>query len=125
VNVGQQSLAISPKYIVAVHSFTPNYEGNLREIEIGLLYNRHGEMAEKLQKCLVDKGYKVGMNQPYSGMDGMPAVDALVEAIWPISRIGITFEFRNDIISTPEQRERVVNNIVEAFDKVGITNPAQ
>lgn len=119
--VGQQSLAINPKFIVAVHSFTPIYEGSVRDIEIGLLYNRHQEVAEQIESLLVAKGYKAKCNEPYSGKDGMPAVDALVEAVWPISRTGITFEFRNDLISTPEQRERIARDLVEVLGKVGLT----
>lgn len=37
-----------PKYITTIHSFTPLYEGKPREIQIGVLCNRHLEPAQQV-----------------------------------------------------------------------------
>jgi len=57
--------------IFAVHSFTPEYGGRLRQFESGVLYERHRGLAHRLGRSLRSSGLSVRYNQPYSGMAGM------------------------------------------------------
>jgi predicted N-formylglutamate amidohydrolase len=63
---------------VAVHSFTPELDGELRNAEIGLLYDsrrkREGALCRRWAEILqrLDPSLRVRLNYPYSGMsDGL------------------------------------------------------
>lgn len=57
--------------LLAIHSFTPVYDGEIRRFDIGVLYERHPRRARRLGRALREAGWKVRYNQPYSGMAGM------------------------------------------------------
>jgi predicted N-formylglutamate amidohydrolase len=57
--------------LLAVHSFTPVFDGRPRPFEIGILYEHHRERAHRLGRALRSTGLSVRYNQPYSGMAGM------------------------------------------------------
>ena len=57
--------------LVAVHSFTPNYMGAVRDFDVGVLYHRHDAPAQRLVRALKRTGLSVRANQPYSGKRGM------------------------------------------------------
>ncbi|MDD5290308.1 MAG: N-formylglutamate amidohydrolase [Patescibacteria group bacterium] len=58
-----------------VHSFTPNFKGEERNADIGLLYNPalsdEAELCQKWQKILIelDSNLKVRLNYPYTGSE--------------------------------------------------------
>ena len=61
---GQQSV------LIAVHSFTPSYPGQLRPWQVGLLYNRDRRLAHALLVLLrTDASLCVGDNEPYQMSD--------------------------------------------------------
>ena len=57
--------------IFSVHSFTPLFRKRRRGFEIGVLYEKHPDLAHRLGRALRDKGLAVRYNQPYSGMAGL------------------------------------------------------
>lgn len=57
--------------LFAVHTFTPLYEGTRRTVEIGVLFDKEEELATELAEGLAARGYVVGLNEPYSGKDGL------------------------------------------------------
>lgn len=57
--------------LLSVHSFTPVYEGTKRPMEIGILFvEGHGVVARRLADVLSHAGWRVALNEPYSGEDG-------------------------------------------------------
>lgn len=79
------------------HSFTPELEGEVRNADIGLLYDpeRHGEvhLCRRWQAALKEHApaLKVRMNYPYSGnADGLTA--ALRKRFSPDAYVGIELE---------------------------------
>jgi predicted N-formylglutamate amidohydrolase len=56
--------------LLAVHSFTPEYEGSRREVEIGVLFDREEALARRLAERLAPLG-QVRFNEPYSGKAGL------------------------------------------------------
>lgn len=81
-----------PYVVLAIHSFTPEYEGQKRSLEIGILFNHHSSPATPVLPSkysfvhfiqladYLSKYYKVALNEPYSGKDGfMFAVSQLEE----------------------------------------------
>jgi len=57
--------------LLAVHSFAPRFGGSARPFEIGVLFEHHRKLAQRLAKALRGEGLSVRYNQPYSGMKGM------------------------------------------------------
>jgi predicted N-formylglutamate amidohydrolase len=61
----------SAPLVLAVHTFTPVYEGQLRELEVGVLFDREEDLAVELAAELSSKGLRVELNEPYSGRAGL------------------------------------------------------
>ncbi len=57
--------------LVAVHSFTPDWEGERRAFDVGLLYDEHAALARRVARSLRAAGLVVRYNRPYSGILGM------------------------------------------------------
>jgi len=57
--------------LLAVHTFTPLWSGRQRRFDVGVLYERHGDLARCVARGLRHAGLIVRYNQPYSGMKGM------------------------------------------------------
>ncbi len=60
-----------PSVLVAMHSFTPSYQGVGRPWHVGVLYNRDARLAHVMLRLLRgDPGINVGDNEPYAASDG-------------------------------------------------------
>ena len=58
--------------LLSLHSFTPVMKGQERPFDIGILFDRYEDLAEKFAQRLQDEGgYRVCHNEPYSGYDGL------------------------------------------------------
>ena len=55
--------------VISIHSFTPVMNGEERKWEIGVLWDKDPVTAEFFLSRLVEAGYFVGDNKPYSGKD--------------------------------------------------------
>ncbi len=58
-------------FLLSVHSFTPELHGEVRPMEIGVLFDRHDALARRLVGNLRAVGFAVEENEPYSGLDGL------------------------------------------------------
>src|SRR5690606_36818113 len=58
--------------IVTVHSFTPVYHGNRREVEIGILHDSDSHLADAIvAETGAGSGFIVQRNEPYGPQDGV------------------------------------------------------
>jgi len=57
--------------LVSMHSFTPELRGERREFDVGVLYDDHLEVAERLADGVEATGLVVRHNEPYSAFDGL------------------------------------------------------
>lgn len=57
--------------IFPVHTFTDDYQGEKRSMELGVLFDTEDELAESLRFALASAGFVVAMNEPWSGKDGL------------------------------------------------------
>jgi len=57
--------------VVAIHSFTPVYNGKPRPFDVGVLYEHHRGPAQRVARAVRAAGFTVRYNQPYSGAAGM------------------------------------------------------
>ncbi|WP_223449150.1 N-formylglutamate amidohydrolase [Pseudomonas sp. BF-R-19] len=86
--------------IIGVHSFTPLYHGQPRAIEVGILFDRAHDYAQKLIRGLAAHDLKVAANVPYE-------INALEDMTVPFhgDQRGINavlIEVRNDLLQKPE-----------------------
>ena len=47
------------------------FEGQRRATEVGVLFDRDVDLAERVGSAIAETGLVVGMNEPYSGRQGM------------------------------------------------------
>jgi len=91
--------------VVGMHSFTPLYEGEPREVEIGVLYDDDDAMGEAWAEILAQSPYEVRRNQPYTGKKGMmysPQHHATSQG-----RVAVEMEIRQDLASDPVHRAAI------------------
>jgi predicted N-formylglutamate amidohydrolase len=100
--------------ILSMHSFTPHYEDQEpREVEVGVLFDRHEAEAHALAAALKDEGLRVALNEPYSGKDGL--MYSVERAAAPGGRAALELEVRQDLADDPFVRRRLVPAIERAM----------
>lgn len=92
--------AVQP-VLITVHSFTPEFKGNRREVELGILHDSDSRLADAMlahaRDCSTMKIYR---NQPYAALDGV--THTLCEHALPRSLLNAMFEVRNDLVQDDE-----------------------
>ena len=81
---------------VSIHSFTRNYQGKDRAVELGLLFDRDSWLANILVKSF--PGINTQLNEPYGPKDGVLHLMNLHAA--PRGLHHLMIEIRNDLIET-------------------------
>jgi predicted N-formylglutamate amidohydrolase len=95
---------ITPAF-VAIHSFTPIFNGTSRPWQIGVLWDTDPRIPVPLMEKLGRiPGLVVGDNEPYSGR--APADYTVDHHAEPAGLPHVSIEIRQDLISTPEGAER-------------------
>ena len=99
--------------VLAVHTFTPMYIDQPREVEIGVLFDEEEDVAADWAVTMTDRGLAVWLNEPYSGKEGL---------IYSATRHGrahgrrpLELEVRNDLASDAAWRAENVPKIAEAL----------
>ena len=57
--------------LLSIHSFTPSLNGNERNFEVGVLFDAFEDLAAKWSERIAAAGFRVRLNEPYSGLDGL------------------------------------------------------
>ena len=57
--------------LVAIHTFTPEFDGQRRSFDAGVLYDEERGLAVRCATALRESGLSVRYNEPYSGRAGM------------------------------------------------------
>lgn len=102
--------------LIAVHSFTPDFPGSDRSMDIGVLYDRHEEPAERLCDALKAEGFIVGDNAPYSGKAGMMYSAHNHSEEWNLESLEL--EIRQDHIYTPEKAKALSERLSRALGAI-------
>jgi len=99
--------------LLAVHTFTPVFEGERRAVEVGVLFDAEEDLARRLRARLEAAGFVAGLNQPYSGKEGLIfSVDLHARHH---GRRAIEIELRQDLAVDPAVRERVAEAVVDVL----------
>jgi predicted N-formylglutamate amidohydrolase len=101
------------RLLLSIHTFTPNYEGNEREVELGVLFDDQDELAVDFAMALTDRGHNVWLNEPYSGKDGL-IYSAGMHAR-KHGRAALELEVRNDLATAESWRSTALDDIAAAL----------
>lgn len=97
--------------LVTIHSFTPRYFDQWREVEIGILHDADSRLADAMLTAAHSLPHRhVARNQPYGPEDGVTH---------SLRRHGLKhgipnamIELRNDLVQTPEQQDAMAEELL-------------
>jgi predicted N-formylglutamate amidohydrolase len=111
----QRAVAGMRTAIVTIHSFTPVYHGQKRDVELGLLFDRDSWMAEQLVGQF--PGIDARLNEPYAPKDGVMHTILLHAA--PRGLRSLMIEVRNDLISDEQGQENWARRLAAPLMAMG------
>ncbi|MFD2740310.1 N-formylglutamate amidohydrolase [Sulfitobacter aestuarii] len=89
--------------IVTIHSFTPVYNNQPREVEIGLLHDSDARLADAMLACAAEHTrHDVQRNAPYGPQDGV--THTLRAHALGMGHLNVMIEIRNDLIASEAQQ---------------------
>ncbi len=102
--------------LLSVHSFNPVYEGHVREVELGVLFDEEEALGHALLEALAPSGLVLRPNEPWSGQGGM------MFSCWTHARRhglrALEIEVRNDLLQDPDRRSHILDHLELALSRV-------
>jgi predicted N-formylglutamate amidohydrolase len=112
--IAERMLKAQPPWLLSIHSFTGEYEGERRMMDVGVLFDDYVTPAVELARRLRGQGLETALNEPYSGLRGL---------IYSANRHGRCFglpylelEIRSDLIDTAAGVERITAALLAALE---------
>ncbi|MFK7856290.1 MAG: N-formylglutamate amidohydrolase [Granulosicoccus sp.] len=97
---GFDTKAVHP-VMITIHSFTPEFKGKRRDVELGILHDSDSRLADAmLEQAGVRSKMKICRNQPYTALDGV--THTLCEHALPGELLNAMIEIRNDLLRDDE-----------------------
>lgn len=109
--VDREVAASHAPLLLAMHTFTPIYEGTRRELEVGVLFDEEEALAMELIAAFSRAGLRVAPNEPYSGRSGL--IHVVDRHARTHGRRAIELEVRQDLAVDPDFRARFVRVLAE------------
>lgn len=101
--------------LMSIHTFTPVYEGAVREVQLGVLYDEYEEHAFALGEALSHRLPAVAYNEPWSGKDGL--IYSAESHARKRSRVALEIEVRQDLAVDAAYRAQLVPVLAEHIRK--------
>ena len=111
--VASQVEASSAPVVFAIHSFTPVYEGQRRQLEVGVLFDREEDLAGSLVALLRADGLQVKRNEPYSGKAVM--IYAAERHASACGKGALEIEVRQDLCGDAAFRARLLRLLADVW----------
>ncbi|KAI9003918.1 hypothetical protein DFJ74DRAFT_694141 [Hyaloraphidium curvatum] len=110
-------------FVFSIHSFTPVYEGQVRKVEVGVLYRDPIDepLAMKMNDLLLRKGFVSRINEPWSGMTALAdssTVHARAKRVSngsPNLARSLLLEVRQDLVIKDDFRAKLVETLAEVL----------
>lgn len=102
---------IAKPAIVTIHSFTPIYHGQQRDVEVGVLHDSDSRFADAIIAQTGLGALDVQRNAPYGPGDGV--THTLKEHGVAHGRLNVMLEVRNDLIQTPAQQAALAKTLFD------------
>lgn len=99
--------------LLSIHSFTPVYQGEVRDVELGVLFNHDEQPALELGAALAEHFPNVAYNEPWSGRLGL--IYAAERHAQRHGRLALELEVRQDLASDPRYRAKLVSVLSRFF----------
>jgi len=104
--IDQRTAEIQAPVIITVHSFAPVYDGEKRDLELGIIHDSDARFADSfLAAAQADATFGVRRNEPYAPKDGV--THTLTEHALPRGLLNVMIEIRNDLITMPTGQHAV------------------
>ena len=121
VALSERVVLMGMPLMITVHSFTPVFLGEQRQVEIGVLHDEDSRFADAfLQQTLTDSRFNIQRNQPYAPTDGV--THTLTHHALPHGLTNVMLEIRNDLIASPLQQQDMAaylaKHIVLALERI-------
>ncbi len=98
--------------IVTIHSFTPIFHGQTREVQIGVLHDSDARLADAMLAHLPPQSdLNILRNAPYGPQDGV--THTLKEHAVRDGHLNVMIEIRNDLIATGPQQTAMAAMLVD------------
>ncbi|MCA9489196.1 MAG: N-formylglutamate amidohydrolase [Myxococcales bacterium] len=105
--------------VLSMHSFTPIYEaGPPRWMEIGVLFDRDEALAHRVAEALEREGWRVALNEPYSGRLGL--IYSAARHAERHGRAALELEVRNDVATDLGRRSTLLHGLRHALGHAGL-----
>lgn len=95
--------------LLAIHTFTRDYEGEHRDFELGVLFDAEQAAGERLAEALARGGASVRLNEPYSGRGGF--IYSVDRHARDHGRQALEIEVRQDRATDPAFRRELVGRL--------------
>lgn len=103
-------------FLVSIHTFTPELDGDVRDMEIGVLFDDAQPYADRVAESIREEGFDTALNAPYSGYNDL---------IYSVKRHGtehdvhhVELEIRNDLLETSDEVERIAQGLSTAINRL-------
>lgn len=99
--------------LFSIHTFTPVYEGQVRKMEVGVLFDTQEALAIELAEAIRAAGFETRLNEPWSGRDGL--IYSAEHHAAAHGKRALELEVRQDLAVRPEVRARLVEALAGFF----------
>lgn len=111
--VDRMAVAHPGRLVFSVHTFTPVYEGQRREVEVAVLFDEDEDLGIDLGVYLADQGLRTWLNEPWSGKAGL--IYSPARAARASGRAALEIELRNDLATDAAFRADAIPRIAAAL----------
>lgn len=101
--------------LVTIHSFTPVYKGERRDLDVGILHDSDARLADEILKSAeMDGALTVRRNAPYAPRDGVTFT--LTRHALPSGLLNVMIEIRNDLIADGDSQQAMALRLFAYLD---------
>ncbi|TRB06138.1 N-formylglutamate amidohydrolase [Agrobacterium tumefaciens] len=101
--------------VVTIHSFTPVYHGQFRQVQIGILHDSDSRLADAMLAGAEGSALTVKRNDPYGPEDGV--THTLRLHALPDGLLNVMIEIRNDLITNEGEQAAIAGFLHELMGK--------
>lgn len=101
--------------MVTIHSFTPTYKGQTRDVEIGILHDKDTRLADAiLDEAPKNSSFVIRRNEPYGPENGV--THTLQTQALSNGFANVMIEVRNDLINDQNGVKRVALDLIKLLE---------
>ncbi len=103
------------KILVTIHSFTPIYNDQVRDVEVGVIHDEDCRLADALLSLGTIAGKRARRNRPYKASDGVTHTIRTHGVKNNLANVMI--EIRNDLIRTQRDQRTIASALARALSE--------